>query len=151
MPWRRINCLMKHCAMETYWRSGGIPPRTNLGIRWRWVVSFTLQPIYSRYPLDMRLCRSEWGGEEKKIPSPCREWNPGLLARRLASILTELPRLLNATYTRILHTLNNVQNNRVVLHYSPSGISREDLTMMFCDILWNNVFCTLLQLMCLHK
>jgi len=32
--------------MKTYLESGGIAPRIlNLGIRWRWVVGFTLQPL----------------------------------------------------------------------------------------------------------
>jgi len=35
--------------MKVYWGSGGITPRIlDLGTRWRWVVSFTPQPPYSR-------------------------------------------------------------------------------------------------------
>jgi len=34
--------------------------------------------------------RSERGDEQKK-PYPCREWDPGRPARRLVTILTELP------------------------------------------------------------
>jgi len=35
-------CLTKHHAMKTYCRSGGIAPHIlDLGMRWRWVVSFT--------------------------------------------------------------------------------------------------------------
>jgi len=35
--------------MKTYWRSGRIAPRINLGTGWRWVVSFTPRPLYLRY------------------------------------------------------------------------------------------------------
>jgi hypothetical protein len=46
--------------MKAYWGSGGITPFFDLGTRWRWVVSFTLRPLYSQrkspwYPLDKRL------------------------------------------------------------------------------------------------
>jgi len=60
-------CLTKHQAMKTYWRS-----ILDLGTRWRWVVSFTPQPLYPQgnspwYPLGRRLggpqSRSEHGGE----------------------------------------------------------------------------------------
>jgi hypothetical protein len=49
--------ITEHHAMKAYWGSGGIAPRIlDLGIRWRWVVSFTLRPLYSQgkspwYPL----------------------------------------------------------------------------------------------------
>jgi hypothetical protein len=45
--------------------SGGIATRIpDLGTRWRWVVSFTLRPLYPQgkspwYPLDRRLCGSQ--------------------------------------------------------------------------------------------
>jgi len=62
--------------MKTYCECGGITPRIlNLGTRWRWVVSFTPQPLYPWgkspwYPLDRRLggpySQSGRGGEEKK-------------------------------------------------------------------------------------
>jgi hypothetical protein len=39
-------CLTKHWAMKTYWGRGGIAPRViDLGVRWRWVVSFTPRPL----------------------------------------------------------------------------------------------------------
>jgi len=47
--------------MKAYWWSGGIVPVIlDLGIRWRWVVSFTPRPLYPQgkgpwYPLDRRL------------------------------------------------------------------------------------------------
>jgi hypothetical protein len=61
----------------------------DLSTRWRWVVSFTPRPIYSRgnrplYPLYRRLgvfqSRSGRCGEEEK-PCPYRELNPGYPAR----------------------------------------------------------------------
>jgi hypothetical protein len=53
----------------------------DLGIRWRWVVSFTLQPLYPpgkspRCPLDRMLqSRSGLCGEERNL-YPCRKSNP---------------------------------------------------------------------------
>jgi len=47
--------------MRTYFESGGTALRVlNLGTRWRWVVSFTLQPLYHwikspQHQLDRRL------------------------------------------------------------------------------------------------
>jgi hypothetical protein len=62
-------------AMKACWGSGGIAHRSlDLGIRWRWVVSFTPRPLYPQgkshwYPLNGRLggpqSRSTRGGEEK--------------------------------------------------------------------------------------
>jgi len=41
------QCLTKYRDMKTYWGSGSIVPCIlNLGTRWRWVVSFTSQPLY---------------------------------------------------------------------------------------------------------
>jgi hypothetical protein len=86
--WRILNelkvklslCLTNHHAMKMYWGSGGIVPRIfNIGTRWRWVASFTHQPLYPRgksplYPLHRRLGgpqnRSGYGGEEKNSHSP---------------------------------------------------------------------------------
>jgi hypothetical protein len=65
--------------MKTYWGSGGIAPRfPDLGTRRRWVVSFTIRPLYSRgksrrYALDRRLggSQSQSGrGEEEKNSQP---------------------------------------------------------------------------------
>jgi hypothetical protein len=71
--------------MKEYCGSGSIAPRIfGLGTSCRWVVSFTLRPLYRQgkspwYPLDRRLggtqSRSGRGGEEK-IPRPCRDSNP---------------------------------------------------------------------------
>jgi len=42
-------CLTKHYAMKTCWDTGDIAPRIlNVGTGWRWVVSLTLRPLYSR-------------------------------------------------------------------------------------------------------
>jgi len=39
--------LTEHSAMKAYWGNGGIAPLTrDLRTRWRWVVSFTLRPLY---------------------------------------------------------------------------------------------------------
>jgi hypothetical protein len=69
--------------MKTYWGSGGIVPRiVDLGTRWRWVVSFTLRPLYPHgkspwYPLDRRL-----GGSQSRSGRSGKEGNskplPGL-------------------------------------------------------------------------
>jgi hypothetical protein len=73
--------------MKTYWGSGGVAPRIlDLGARWRWVVSFTPQPLKPQgkspwYQLVRRLGgtlnSSGHGGEEKNSqPSPGIEpWN----------------------------------------------------------------------------
>jgi hypothetical protein len=73
----------------------------NLGARWRWMVSFTLRPLYlqgksPQYSLYGRLSGSQnWfrkGGEEKiSLYWLCRELNPGRTARSLVTMLTELP------------------------------------------------------------
>jgi len=61
--------------MKAYGGRGSIAPRIlGLGSRWRWVVSFTPQPLYPQgkspcYLMNKRLCgplsRSGRGGEEK--------------------------------------------------------------------------------------
>jgi hypothetical protein len=66
--------------MKAYWGSGFIASRIiDLGIRWRWVVSFTPRPLYpqgksSWYPLDTKLggpqSRSGRGDEEKNSQPP---------------------------------------------------------------------------------
>jgi hypothetical protein len=85
--------------------SGGIAPRIlDLGTKWRWLVSFTLRPLYPQgkspwYPWDRRLgglqSRSGRGGE-KKIPLPHRDSNPIIqpVAHRCT---TELSRLLTGS------------------------------------------------------
>jgi hypothetical protein len=68
-----VKRLIRH---EVVLGSGGIAPRIlNLGTRSSWVVSFTIQPLYTqakspRYPLDRRLgglqSQSGRGGEGKR-------------------------------------------------------------------------------------
>jgi hypothetical protein len=57
MPWRR----------KGKWRHSSTI--LDLGITWRWVVSFTPQPLYPRYPLYRRQGVSQSGccGEEKNM------------------------------------------------------------------------------------
>jgi hypothetical protein len=73
--------LSEHYATEAYWGSRGIAPCIlDLGTRWRWVVSFTLLPVYPQgksymFPLDRRLCgpqsRSGRGSKERNsLPLP---------------------------------------------------------------------------------
>jgi hypothetical protein len=74
-PLRRIQYLLSHHAMKTYWGNGGTPPRINsVGTRLGWVVSFMHRSLYlegksSLYPLNRRLggpqSQSGCGGEEK--------------------------------------------------------------------------------------
>jgi hypothetical protein len=43
------NKALRH---ESIWRSGCIDPRyLDLGTKWRWVVTFTIQPLYPRVPI----------------------------------------------------------------------------------------------------
>jgi hypothetical protein len=74
--------LTNHHAMKAF---GGVEVQLHsffdLGIRWRWLVSFTHRPLYPQvknpwYPLNKRLggpqSRSGWGGEEKNSQPPPR-------------------------------------------------------------------------------
>jgi hypothetical protein len=84
--------------------SGGIAPRIlDLGTRWRWVVSFTPRPLYSRgkspcYPLDRRLgglqSRFAFGGEEKNS-QPLLGLEPPIIRSVAQLCATELSRLLH--------------------------------------------------------
>jgi hypothetical protein len=90
--------------MKVYSGRGDIAPRIpDLGIRWRWVISFTPRPLYPQgknpwCPLDRRLGgplrRYGRGGEEKN-----RQLLPGLespIIKPVAQRYTiEPPRLLN--------------------------------------------------------
>jgi hypothetical protein len=78
-------CLTKYHAMKTYWENGGIDPHIlDLGTRWRWVVSFTLRPLYPRERAPDTHWTGGWVGPrvvldtvvKRKIPSPHRESNP---------------------------------------------------------------------------
>jgi hypothetical protein len=79
------------------WGSGCIDPRIlDLATIWRWVVSFTSRPFYTRNPLDRKLggpqfC-SERRGEEKILPIPGLELQPlGRAARGQSLYLLRCP------------------------------------------------------------
>jgi hypothetical protein len=96
--------LMKLHDMKAYW---GVELYLHaffdLGIRWRWVVSFKPRPLYSRgkssrYPLyrsfggpQIRFGRCDKG--RKSYHYPHREFNRGHASRSLFTIPTELSRL----------------------------------------------------------
>jgi hypothetical protein len=94
--------------MKAYLGSGDIAPRIiDLGTRWRWMVSFTLLPLYPQgkspcYPLDRRLggpqSRSERGGEKNSQPLPVLE--PPIIQPAAQRYTTELFRL----FRQLLHT-----------------------------------------------
>jgi len=100
-----MHCLIEHHTMKTYGRSGSIAPRiTNLDTRWRWVVSFILQPLYR----GNKALRTQWIGSRvspragldavanRKIPCLYRGSKVGLPAPSTATILPELPWLLGS-------------------------------------------------------
>jgi hypothetical protein len=86
LQWRHIPCLLKHHPMKTYWVSGRTAPRINLGTTWRWVVNFTIRPLYScgkrpRFPWDWKLggpqSQSGRSSEEKNaFIAPAGNWTP---------------------------------------------------------------------------
>jgi hypothetical protein len=50
----------KTVCHEGVWGNGCTDPRfLDLGTCWRWVVSFKLRPLYTRYPLNRRLSRPQ--------------------------------------------------------------------------------------------
>jgi hypothetical protein len=78
-------CLTKHHAMKAYVGNGGIAPRIlDLGTRWRWVISFTPQPLYPQERTPGIHWIGGWvspragldAGVRRKIPSPYRDSNP---------------------------------------------------------------------------
>jgi len=93
--------LIKHYTIKTYLGSGRTAPCIlNLGIRWRWVVSFMLQPLHQQakipVPTEQRVgCGPEpvwtWWWREQKS-------NPGHSACSLVPIVTELPWLTIHSY-----------------------------------------------------
>jgi hypothetical protein len=90
-----IKAKLSLWLIKYHCRSGGIAPRIhNLGTRWRWVGSLTLQPLYPRCPLDMRLyepqSRSGRFGEEKKVSAPAGNWAPVVHLVPITT-LTEVP------------------------------------------------------------
>jgi hypothetical protein len=74
--------------MKAYEGNGRINPRIlDLDNKWKFVVSFTSQPLYPQrngpwYPLYRRLCGPRAGLDtvvKRKIPSPCQVPNPPII------------------------------------------------------------------------
>jgi hypothetical protein len=71
-------------VIKTYWGREGIEPRTYLGTRTRWVVSFRPRPLYPLGNSPGTNWIGGWVGPRAgldevvntKIPRPCRESNP---------------------------------------------------------------------------
>jgi hypothetical protein len=97
----------------------------DLGTSWRWVVSFTPQPLYPRgrncrYPLDRRLGgpqnRSRRRGEEKNlVPTGTRAPTPRPSSPQPLAIPTALSRLMSLKKTRWFL-------------FRPSGTSEQEAT-----------------------
>jgi hypothetical protein len=94
-----LNVTPRMCMGE---RSYGFT-LLNLGIRWRWVVSFTPLPRYHRYRLYKRLggsqSRPERYGEEKNRLPLYGNWTAIPPARTLVAVATELSRILLRLYS----------------------------------------------------
>jgi hypothetical protein len=97
-------CLTKYHAMKAYpvlnytpRHSAVMAPQIfNLGIRWRWLVSFKPRPFYPEekspwYPLDRKQ-----GGVQIQYGRGGRESKSGRPATNSLTILTELPRVTKA-------------------------------------------------------
>jgi len=70
--------------MKTYWGSGSITPRLlNLGTRWRWVVSFTLRPLYPRR-------ESPWYSLNRRIGGPQSRSGRGCINEKKSLLLPEI-------------------------------------------------------------
>jgi hypothetical protein len=86
----------------------------NLGTRWRWVVSFTRQPLYTRYPLDRSL-----GGPQSRFGHGGEENN-------------SLP----------LSGIEPRSSNQYPSHYTDWAISDPDPALMieviYCRVQWDN-------------
>jgi hypothetical protein len=79
--------VLKWLSITPWWHRGEWMYSStilDLGTRWRWVASFTLLPLYPRYPLDRRLGRlqSRPGRCREKTLCPCWESNPARTACR---------------------------------------------------------------------
>jgi hypothetical protein len=76
-----FNSAPRH---EGVLKGGGIALRIlDLGTRWRWVVSFTPQPLYTKEGVPGTHSIGGWMGPragldtvKRKIPNPCRDSNP---------------------------------------------------------------------------
>jgi hypothetical protein len=102
-----LCALTEHHAMKAYWVSGGIPPHIlDFGIRWRWVVNFTLLPLYpqTKGPLVTHWIGG-WVGPragldavvKRKISSPGRDSNPRSSNPYLSTIPLSYPGPRNAS------------------------------------------------------
>jgi hypothetical protein len=88
--------------MKAYWGSEGIAPRTlNLGIRLRWVVNFTSQPLYPQrksrwYTLDRRLGGPQsWSGRgDEKNYQPLPGLETPIIQPEIQCYTTELSWIL---------------------------------------------------------
>jgi hypothetical protein len=100
----RFNWVPRHGGVLG---RGGIVPRVlDLGTKWRWVISFTVQPLYPEgksfwCPLNRRLgglqTRSGRGGEEKNS-QPLPGLEPPIIQPVAQRYTTELSRLLRGQY-----------------------------------------------------
>jgi hypothetical protein len=122
--------------MKTYWGSGGIALRIlDFRTRWRWVVSFTLGPLYPKgksplYPLDRRLgghqSRPERGGEKKNsrhLPG----LEPPILQPVAQRYNTELCRLLDALLVCLFIYLFSTSFLSSLLHFFVSFLLLFDI------------------------
>jgi hypothetical protein len=108
--------------MKTYWWSGGIVPHLlDLGTRWKWVVSFTSQPLYPQRKSPGTHWIGGWVGPravldmvvKRKIPSPHWEWN-----RRTLIVQPVAQRCTEKFNELILQEMSNywVNHNTVWCH-----------------------------------
>jgi hypothetical protein len=123
-----VLLLTEHNTIKACWESIGIAPHIlDLDTRWKWVVSFTLRPLYpqgksSCYSLDKRLggpqSRSGRCGEEKNS-QPL----PGLEHRIIQPVAqcytTELSRLLKGNCrfkNQPIFLLSPIQNVKIKIY-----------------------------------
>jgi hypothetical protein len=112
---------LAYITMKAYLRSGDVAPViSNLGTRWKWVVSFTPRPLYPRCPLDRWLgwshSRSGRNGEEKQFHRcPCRVSKPAHPTRSTVCILPGLPQLLFYIYYYYYYVILTVCDGLVSL------------------------------------
>jgi hypothetical protein len=128
----------EHHPMKVYW-GGGIAPRIiDLGTRWRWVVTFTPQPLYPQgnshwYKLDRRLGGTQsrygrGGGERNSQPLPGLE--PLIIhpvAQRYTAELSWLRQLpFGVDVMHFVKWTHTTENNLRVDHLTQTGCSASD-------------------------
>jgi hypothetical protein len=127
--------------MKAYWGSGGIAQRIlDLGIRRRWVVSFTSRPLYPHrkspwYPLDRKLgglqSRSGRGGGGEKFPALAGTRTLGHPARSLALYHWAIPAPASCVVgLNTPQTIDNMQNIWGVMNQSLSHIVTDSHTQL---------------------